>query len=203
MKNLFFAAALFALAFTGCKKDDDDNNVTPTPTPTPSRYNVALTVDGSSLTYTDGKNGFEQAAGSSKETRPLPEFSTAYYYSNIFSDNTVGGVSIYKGEMTFQGAYPDDADFVAYFAPGNYMYSTPTTDGIEILHVDATGQVWSSINGTQSGATFNITSTQQFSIFGDTYVDVKGTFSCKLYNETGTQSKTVTNGSFFLSYGNF
>lgn len=203
MKNLFFAAALLALAFTGCKKDDDDSNVTPTPTPTPSRYNVAFTVDGSNVTYTDGKNGFEQAAGSSKETRPLPEFSTAYYYSNIFSDNTVGGVSIYKGEMSFQGTSPDDADFVAYFAPGNYMYSTSGTDGIEILYVDATGQVWSSANGTQSGAAFNITSTQQFSIFGDTYVDVKGTFSCKLYNETGTLSKTVTNGSFYLSYGNF
>lgn len=98
------------------------------------------------------------------------------------------------------------AQFKAFFTPGDYAYSALSNDqadnGIRIYWTDTKGEVWDSRDKTdQTSATFKILSVQDFTdIAGDYNVKVKVQFSCKLYNSSGA-SKTLTNGEAVVVFG--
>ena len=98
---------------------------------------------------------------------------------------------------------PEDDDFYAMFAEGNYSYEPlngcdATTIEAEISWTDDADQVWASSAGSQAGSTFTITDRGPSN--GFTAI-ISGEFSCKLYN--GTKVKTLESGKFRFELGLF
>ena len=94
------------------------------------------------------------------------------------------------------------AQFKAFFNPGNYNYgnplniTTPVVHGVAVRWIDQNGKNWDSDPSTnQLGRTFTIVSVSDY-VFTPLYrVKVTATFNCKLYDGLGNQ-KTLTNGKF-------
>ncbi len=96
-------------------------------------------------------------------------------------------------------------NFNAIFQTGTYPYMDGDTanaaiPGIEIRWTDEDLKTWSTLNGTQSGSSFNLSKTEPFTTSdGDFQNKVDGTFNCKLYDTAGN-SINLTNGTFFMTF---
>ena len=105
--------------------------------------------------------------------------------------------------MTDSQYISSDSLFRSLFFIGNHTFyssSAPTTSGVEVSYYDQNMIGWSSGYGSQSGSTFNVTSSVEATDSQTgAYQKVKGTFSCKVYNVNDpSQSKNITDGSFYL-----
>jgi hypothetical protein len=100
-----------------------------------------------------------------------------------------------------------DAQFRAFFAPGDYPYapeSYSNGDGIHISWQSPDGEYWSTRNGPadQVGSTFKIISVVDArDITGTLYIKVKMQFNCKFYNVNTGAVKTCTNGEMVAYFG--
>jgi len=95
--------------------------------------------------------------------------------------------------------------FNAIFQTGAYPYMDTDTanaeiPGIEIRWTDEDLKTWSTLNGAQSGSTFDVSKTEPFTTSdGDYQNKVEGTFNCKLYDNSGN-SINVSDGTFFMTF---
>lgn len=96
-------------------------------------------------------------------------------------------------------------NFNAIFHTGTYPYmdtdsANAEIPGIEIRWRDEDLKTWSTLNGSQSGSTFNVSKAEPFTTdTGDFQNKVDGTFNCKLYDTNGN-SINVTNAEFFMTF---
>ena len=93
--------------------------------------------------------------------------------------------------------------FLAFFTPGSYSYTTGSGNGFTVTWIDADGKLWASDNGTgdQAGSTIQIISASPDPNAIDYYVRVKVVFNCKLYKEGTGEMKQLTSGEFVGLFG--
>jgi hypothetical protein len=99
------------------------------------------------------------------------------------------------------------AQFKAFFAPGDYPYapgSFSLGDGVAVTWTDTNGEYWDTRDGRvdQNGSTFKIISVEDApDVTGTFYVKVKMQFTCKLYNVNTGAMKQLTNGEIVVYFG--
>jgi len=196
--------------FSSCKKNDATNPTPVTPVSTAitieSSERITANIDGVSYSKITGDGTYRGSSGSSKSMRSLPDSSSARYSSSI----TDAGFNttyfwVQKGTIVFQNYEPTNAIYKSFFTPGVYNYDFDANHGINIEWNDDAGTSWNTDKGTgiQTGSHFEITDMKDFlDLTGEYYVKIKASFNCIVYNDLG-QSKTITNGIYIGSFGNF
>jgi hypothetical protein len=176
--------------------------VTTNPAPVVDEYSlkVSYTIDGVSSSYTKDIEGASSTGGS------INAGATSYgnYSTSLNDGNGLVYLYVNKGMLSWTGSrFATDENFKAFFALGTYPYSKDAKSGVEI-GIPINGVKWSTSLGTadQTGSTFSITGVKDAESINGYYIDVKISFSCKLYDGNGGV-KTVTNGSCVGEFGNF
>lgn len=153
--------------------------------------------DGARITFIASSSNFQPGVGSSGSSGAT---STKSYQSSIFNLSTGDGATLSIGEIQYSGtSFPSNAMFQSLFTQGDQNYSVDSKNGVEVSIV-LNNEIWSSSEGTadQTGSNFKFT---QISDKGNS-VEVKATFSCTLYDDSGN-SKALTNGEFIGLFENF
>ena len=196
MKQLLAVAAL-AFVFGACKKDDD----TTTTQPTLSGYKVSFEINGTKYTYSDGVGGYKDATSSTIASgSPAGVFSTFTKDANVSTEPN--SISINKSGLSFSGSTCDNGTFQGFFTPGSYIYAGGLSPfGAGIVYYDDAGKGYASALGSQGGSSFIITKSKERKVGSKYYMDVSGTFECKVYPNSGTYLQIV-NGSFNATYLN-
>lgn len=149
-------------------------------------------------------NGFEPGAGSGGVDDV--SFGAGVTYSNPPLPKGLTEMGVSKG-MFHNNISASNADFKAFFKPGNYTYHYNTLqhpDGVIVSWTDTNGDNWDTESGTgdQTGSAFKIISVvDDYDAIGRYYVKVKMQFNCKLYNETTGVMKPLLNGELVASFG--
>jgi len=210
-KAICLFAFVAVLASISCKKDNptpgssntnnnnnNNNNNTVTVNSTPQ---FTGTIGGTAYSYVTG-TVYSGGTSSSKSLGGNPNTATYQTYMN----NTSSGqpfLGITKGTLTLtQGNFADTASLDAFFAPGTYSYSA--SNGIVIQWLDASGNVYSTAQGSgvQTGSVFKITAKRaQGLVYGTYQVATMATFNCTLYSISGT-AVVLTNGVYVGVFGN-
>jgi hypothetical protein len=148
-------------------------------------------------------NGYE--AGSGMGGVDDVDFSGSINYGNPPAPAGKTEMGMSKGVM-HNYLRATKADFYAFFAPGDYPYTSSFSqkDGVMLGWGDPSGGSWSTSagSGDQTGSTFKIISTEDArDILGRVYIKVKMQFNCKLYNETTGEMKECKNGEMVAVFG--
>lgn len=191
MRHLLFIC-LFAALIAACKKDSDTNL---NPTSTADFYFVGK-LDGTTvkqeLTATNDVELTSSNGASIGATN-----CTFDYGADIGSSATAAPYFGVSFPALFSGDCGNESSqFSGLFHTGAWTYGA-TTGKVEVIYFDGT-EVWSSANGTQSGATFNVTKSEKVTSFGLSQT-VGGTVSCQLYSASGAVKK-LEGGSFVLNF---
>ncbi len=105
-------------------------------------------------------------------------------------------------EFPGMGFQPDKDDYYEMYELGSYSYASGCdTEGAEISWVDDSGSFWATGLGDQSGSSFEVTERGAISTDLLPTTEVRGKFSCKLYN--GNEVKTLESGEFYFLLGLF
>lgn len=163
------------------------------------------TIGGTSYTqYVTDNNGYE--AGSGMGGVDDVAFGAGINYANPPAPAGSTEMGIDKGLM-HQYVSASNAQFKAFFAPGDYSYAPSSFslgDGVRVSWTDPAGEHWDTRDGTvdQAGSTFKIISiTDAPDALGRYYIKVKMQFSCKLYNVATGAMKQLTNGEMVGYFG--
>ena len=211
-KTLLLSTTFIILIFSSCSKDDSSPTPTPTPTtPTTgggsgdgsltinSTPQFKATIDGANVSYIAGANDIEEILGADKSIN-LPNPTTAIYTTSLYSNTTSIDYSGLKiGTLSYSGSSTaSESEFDNFISVGSHSYSVNAANGVHISWYDVgTSSYWTTSLGTgnQTGSTFNITQVAPTNLLGNHYVKFIATFSCTLYNGSGS-SKSVTNGTY-------
>lgn len=188
---------LFALS--GCKKENEKDN------PKEEVYYFKAQIGGKSYSQkVTETNGY--IAGSSLGGVDIVNFSAGIGPD----DETVQkpSMSITKGLM-YNYLSATNQDFINFFKPGNYTYTTSPDynpkigNGFEVGFADENGGYWSTEGGTgvQTGSTIKIISVEETESLINFYVGVKIQFSCTLYNLFTGEKKELKDGEFYGLFG--
>lgn len=210
-QTLLLSTTFIFLLLASCSKDDSSPTPTATTT-TPtggggggssltinSTPQFKATIDGASVNYIAGANNLEEALGAEKSIN-LPNPTTAIYTTSLYSNTTSVSMSGLKiGTLSYTGSsVASDTEFDNFISVGSHSYSVDAANGVHISWYDAgTSSYWTTSlgSGNQTGSTFNITQVAPTNLIGNHYVKFIATFSCTLYNGSGS-SKSVTNGTY-------
>ncbi|MCE3294707.1 MAG: hypothetical protein K0R65_421 [Crocinitomicaceae bacterium] len=208
-KRLFLAAFALTLVFSSCKKDDPTPEPDPVDTNTPSgnNYFFSHTINGSVQTFEDTKNNYYWSFSTGGE---IGEVNSVMH---ITMDSGGGlndiNASEYSGcDLSFNDGYSGptqyyydntEAVMADIFTVGSHPYSSGTSsEGVSFTLKHGTG-IYKSELGTQpSSSTLNVSeSTAATGPMGEARRKVKGTYTCRLFNENNTADFIdVSNGSF-------
>lgn len=204
-KTAFFT--LFAIAITclfiSC---DDDGTGGETPIPTESAlYFFKGQLGGEdidlSLTLSNDITNYHSHGGSIGET------CTIDYGASIGNQFDNPPLFDFELKSIYSGACSDENNaFNGLITPTNFTYyeaGTPNVVSVVVGMVTSEGY-FSSQYGTQSGASFEITSsTETNNTFGKFQL-LEGTVNCTLYNEDdNSQSLELVNGTFKLDIASY
>lgn len=209
MKKIVLLA--ISIALFSCSKSD--NPVTPPVTNAIAYFKASINGQLLDYTVTDYLtsaysfgyyNGFQSGPGYFDKSYHFgcilqPSAATDFYpqisltFSNMF--NTNSGVS------------QTDAFFGLFTTiPTNFITSDQLNNlnkGIDVSYTNAADVTYSTLNGSQTGSTMTVTSSNQGIEAGGNLKTktIIGTVSCKLYNEDNpTDILVVTNGSYKLIF---
>jgi len=161
-----------------------------------AQNNESFDSTGALVTYTKGPGAkLWQDAGLAQFLGGLDvenkERFTLFFGQNVFTEREWALDSLNNFNAIFHtGAHP-------YMDTDTANAETP---GIEIRWRDEDLKTWSTLNGSQSGSTFNVSKTEPFTTSeGDVQNKVDGTFNCKLYDTNGN-SINVNNAEFFMTF---
>ena len=183
---------LMNVAFLSCKKADSNNGIS-------SSFYFTAVIDGTTVTYEDGKNGYGSGVGSSSGTVPAGCQKEQSLNLRAYVTKNSAGVSILK---TFDQCSVDCSLIEGMFYVGTYTYGKRSLstnqngiDGAAVYYVDNNGTLWSSGYGTATQTNSNFKITEHIENTKDYFSNriTKVTFNCKLYDGNGN-SKTLTNG---------
>ncbi len=149
-------------------------------------------IDGLSKSFTKaaGYFGASQLSSSSGE---------ATYIHGIYKSGGGANIELNKGTLSFSGSKPSTTQFNSFFAKQSYAYAFNNYNGIYIRYVDSSGLIWYSNTGDNASSTFSFTKIVYNSNGTITYT---ASFNCKLYNSSGANMKTLSNGSMSGKFSN-
>jgi len=213
IKKTSYLLFVAALAFS-CKKDDvEPTPVTPPVTNPPTTQNtehITASIDGNSWSAVQLINGcglgLSQSAQLDSQNNLLHlDYSAGFTQDANISPITstlVGDLSVGVSGYDYIWSDYDNALFHSSIASvsENYYVEGSATPGPEVTYY-INDELWSTKFGSQAGSTFDFTTNQSVAANGwnDEQQKLKGTFSCKVYNENSpSQFKTITSGDFFI-----
>lgn len=179
---------LVLVIIVSCKKSKDSDN-------TPSKnYPFYFTgdVNGVSLKWQgDDETDSKYQCNISQAVRQNGVSDFDIYEGTVIMDKeTIPSNLITVSLLKYFNHSPNAAERIAMIAPGVYPYgvsnsSSATVNGVSIQYTDANGNVWNSELGVNTGSAFTITEVAE-STDGLSDKIFKATFSCKVYNSTGS-----------------
>ena len=112
------------------------------------------------------------------------------YQSTSYADETTNFNTTFDSKPTNFISYDDDSNWIK---------------GVSVTHIDANGDIFSTLSGSQSGSSISYTSmTTATNDFGFQTKTITGTVNCTLYKDSDpTETITLTNGSFKLTFQEF
>lgn len=191
MKKIAFLFAFGSVFLAGCPKHE----IIPAPVP-----EVELdghfegTINGTPVEFTENVSGFFVEATRAKIILPPPDPSSAIYYSNMKSSESLVSVMIGLGSIHWDASLssePSLNQFNAFFLmPANLTpaYTLGAADGFEVTYRDGSGQIWKSEPGAGSVTFSNIV--QESDASGD-YSKFTCTFSCTVSRTVGPDTFTL------------
>jgi hypothetical protein len=146
MKNLKFkVAALFSvgLLLGSCI----EHEVIPAPIPTVDlKCSFVGTINGTGVELTQNVQGFNCLTDKTKYLLPSPALSSAVYYSEMASSQTLLSIKVGMGSVMWDAASVADPTLPIFndFFLNNMTpaYSNNSANGIEIQYRDSNGKIW-------------------------------------------------------------
>lgn len=190
---------LMVVAFIGCSKDDDNDSPTNPGTPAitiDSPTQVSFKVNSVAVSYVSAASNVESYFSNSSLLATFPDTSETvfgYGFQKAVGSNYINLFDVEKG--TYEFVTSDSALFVGFFPEQSVPYSNAAANGVRIIYYDENGDQWASDYGSaaQTGSTFVIQDTKFRISGGDKYMKVKASFSCNVYDGSGS-FKTITDG---------
>lgn len=203
MKKIFYPLLSFILCtgIISCKKEKNGNEQSQVSS---FPYYFSGSFNGSKIKYE--ANDFNtndgcgvSAPGSSSNNYETGEFNYDIYEGTVYMrgiDNEHNVVRVHV--LKYFNHEPSKEERIAMIKTGEYGYgisktSVNTINGASIDYFDASGKRWATEWGSQSTSKFTITEVVNNSDESSQKVMVVK-FNCKLYDETGENSITVTDG---------
>lgn len=160
-----------------------------------SNFYFTATIDGKTVNFQYGKNGYTHGAGYGSQSLNSDEFLEQSFGLYIEGDGkNSGGATIYK---RFPNGLESCDEIKDMFVVDTYSYGDENNwiDGAQVYYVDENGTYWSTDEGTkdQTGSNFEITEQIER---GNDYSEetTSAKFNCTLYDSNGN-SMILTNGS--------
>jgi hypothetical protein len=196
MKKIVLVFALGSLFLTGCPKHE----IIPAPEPRVDlTANFIGNINGTDVELTENVNGYYLEATKTKIILPSPNPSSAVYYADMKSGQTMVSVKIGLGSIFFDASISSDPTlslFNSFFTAASSVtpsYSASSVAGFEVIYRDGTGAVWTSdpTSSPQNVVFSNIV--QESDATGD-YSKFVCTFDCIVYRTVvvGTVSTTYS-----------
>jgi hypothetical protein len=179
--------------FSGCKKENKTESGT---------YYYKANIGG--IEYSQNvteTNGYE--AGSAVNGGDDVSLSATINPSDYPAPAKSTAMDITKGMLHTYSTITDE-QFLAFFTPGNYQFSSSSQDGFVIDWFDENDVQWSTDKGSgdQTNSTIKVISAKDSRSIVDYYAEVKLQFSCKLYNDSD-EVRELKNGEFVGLFGEF
>ncbi|MGV6862451.1 MAG: hypothetical protein ACWA41_11805 [Putridiphycobacter sp.] len=196
---------LILLSVTACQEEEVTPVDNSTATTTPNSYYISFDIGSTSYLIENGVDGFQANMSNSKDVDAANNFILAHPGSGLINFGNMHSYYISFNNYQFQlDQYSNDkaAALASILSVGNYSFydaANPGNTFVDVSHKE--GTLFKAENGTQpSTSTLSITeSTAATDGAGEPYQDVKGTFSCQVFDSSGN-AKTLSNGAFYLYF---
>lgn len=187
------------LVLASCKEETQE--------PEDNTYFVEFTLDGTTIRYENGVNGYGNGPGRISYADNVGPLNSQFtLFSTDTSDVNFGRnvLKIQMIELKVDSIVPTYTETFALFNEGSYAYGSAIEDSITggingavIEYIDSDSTVWTSdvkIEPQPSSSNFEITSHKAVDnpLFGGA---TRGTFNCQLHDSEGNAVE-ITNGSF-------
>lgn len=183
MKKSVFLVVLGSAFLAGCPKHE----IIPAPTPEVELQSHLMgTINGTNVEFTQNVNGYGLDATKTKIILSSPQPSSAVYYSDMKSTESLVSVRIGLGSIQWDAAVSSDptvGQFNSFFtnaANAQPPYSTNAATGFEVVYRDGSGNIWTS-DQSDTGNTCVFSNIVQESDGSGDYSKFKCTFSCTVH----------------------
>lgn len=188
MKKVIALFALSSLFLTGCPKHE----IIPAPTPKVELNATFLgSINGTQVELTQNVDGYYLDATKIKYILPSPTPSTAAYYAEMKSGQSLLSIKVGIGSVNFDASASQDPSltvFNAFFTQNTTpVYSAACANGFEVIYRDGSGAVWTS-DDTQSPQDVVFTNIVQESDASGDYSKFTCTFNCNVYRPSVDQN---------------
>lgn len=207
MKKLFLAALAF-VAFS-CSKDA----ATTTPVASEALYYFKAKLNGTSFDYTQNNTLMPTHAAVVSSGYVGNGFDHSHYYSCMMMPYPTPDNYYPRLEISFDHMYMSDSQdtgeteaFYGLFDPVPTNFITDTQDnnfikGISCGYIKSDGTYYTTKKGDQTGSSMTVTSSVSGTNGAYKTKTIKGTITCKLYNEMDPSDViTLTNGTYKLYF---
>jgi hypothetical protein len=199
MKKVIALFVLGSMILTGCPKHE----VIPAPEPEVDlEAKFTGNVNGANIELTENVEGFYLDASKVKTIQPSPTPSTAVYYADFKSGQTLTSIKVNLGSLSFDASVNNQEPlletFNSFFTTNNIpSYSYQAASGFEVIYRDNLGQIFRS-NPTLGGITPNVAFTnivQESDNSGD-YSKFTCTFKCTVFNVADSTPIIIDNAVY-------
>lgn len=190
MKKIAYLFLFGSVFLAGCPKHE----IIPAPVP-----KVELTahftgvINGSSVELTQNVGGFFLQATKTKIILPPPAQSSAVYYADFKTDQSLFSLKLGLGSVLWDAAVTNDPSLTAFndffLANQTPNYSDFATNGFEVTYRDGFGNIWTSLETDPGTVTFSNIE-QESDATGD-YSKFTCQFSCVLHRTVGPNEYTL------------
>ena len=204
MKRIIYFVSVLMLTLS-CQPEEVEPNTSTNSEP--STYFVSFDLDGISVTEENGVGGYQMGYSNGSGVDAVNDAisvdpgSGFYNFQNEEEPNS--GISFMNNNFVLSEYSSDNAAALAtIFTIGAHSYSLngSPVEGVQFDYSE-NNVLWSTDEMAQpSSSIFSVTeSIASTGPLGDDQREVKGTFNCKVFNESG-DSKVITNGQFYLIF---
>lgn len=191
MKKIAFLFLFGSVFLAGCPKHE----IIPAPTP-----KVALSghftgnINGTSIELTQNVTGYYVDANKAKVILPSPNLSSAVYYANFKSDQSLVSIQVSLGSIQWDASVSSDpglTQFDTFFTTTlTPSYSAAAASGFEVIYRDGSGNIWTSDPASTPQSVVFSGITQESDATGD-YSKFTCTFDCIVYRTVGLNTYSL------------
>lgn len=207
MKKIILAA--LSIVLFSCGGDSD----TTTPVATEDANYFRARLNGNPFDYTQNNTLAPTHVAVPSFGYSGVGFDHSHYYASMMMPYPTPDNYYPRMELSFDNMYLSDSNdtgeteaFYGLFqpAPTNFLNDTQANNhekGITCTYIKQDGTIYSTQYGTQTGSTMTVTSSVSGKDGNFKTKKLKGTITCKLYNEMDpTDVITLTNGTYKLTF---
>ncbi len=185
MKNykILLAAGIIAGSlFSSCIKHE----VIPAPEPKVDLYaHFAGDINGTPVEFTENVLGYANHTSKAKILLPSPSLSSAVYYSEMKSAETLVSIKVGLGSVMWDASTTSDPTLSLFnsFHLNNTtpVYSNNATSGFEVTYRDAANKIWTSKENSVNPQSVTFSALLQESDASGDYSKFTCNFSCYVY----------------------